>query len=1060
MKQAEERPRKRRRPLGVRLLRVAIEALVALALLYLVGINVFLSTPLFAKVIDADPDTIDIHYRRGWSVVPGHIHAKDLSIRGRDRHVEWILRLDEADFDMSFAALAKARFDVSRVHGTGISFRVRRRLDAPPTTPEQVADLPPIEGFAAYSVRPRTAPSADLWSDLDYHLWTAHLEELVADDVREVWIDRVRFEGSARIAGRFYFKPLRAVDVGPVHIEVRQGSVREGASILVDGLGGSRADVTVAQFDPRTADAADLLHHVSVALDAHGVCPETANFPVAPPRGIELEGPVEVSRLVLEVKKGVVTGEGFLDAKAPRAVVTTGEHRLTGALALTGNVTRNEGRDGLEFRVDMTGLAVARAKGTHAADGVFLRAERAVVSGDSHALDLARPLDDLHIVVELPEGVLAHAHDLSAYIPKKTPLVLLGGSGRAEGRLEVWFADKRATGRGSLHAEDLDLRLAKMRVRGATSARASFAAWSWETHRLQDARLAADISHGSLAAERTPNTPFVRVNGLHVDARGMDADLDDPLRDLEVGITIPEGRVTDRKLLQAYLPKGSAMDVAFGRFSAAFHLVLADHLAKGTLAVQSKRLRLTYADLELAADVRAHARVHAWAWERGDLSLDDAAVDVRDISVSRRDRAGSGEPAVSVGRISLHAKSSRFAFADPLARVELDASILDGKVNDSSAINAFLPAESTFAIVADGGKLSVEIHAGITRHVARGTIAVSTENVGIAGKSIRLQGDTEVTAEVSDWDFDNDTMTVLDGRAIVTRASGSLHPRGAWEFGADRIELSGRAQSLDLVRPRLFGIDGRLVVTNAVLPDARSLQVLLPADGILTIESGRVHVSADAELSASKRTATAIVDVVLAHAGVRFHEVHLLGDFHVVARVQSFDPDQGVVDLSGSTLEMRNVYVTNASTEASRWGGDAVMRNATLRLATSELDTSLTLDAYDASPILAVILQNDLPSIVAGMTSMPRLRASTRLTVGTHQFAFRDVDARGGNLALRGCYVVRGEHRHGAFIIDKGILSVGLRLADTGSVVIRFFGLDGWLRDETDQALRLWNVAP
>ena len=1042
----------------MRSLRAAVKGLVALALFYVVGMNIFLSTSLFEKVIDGQPEVIDIHYRTGWSVVPGRIHAKDLSIRGRDSHVEWILRLDEADFDMSFVALAKRRFDVSRVHGTGISFRLRKRLDAPPTSPEQVANLPPIEGFGAYSVHPPRTPSAELWSDADYHLWTAHLENVVADDVRELWIDHVRFDGSARIDGRFYFKPIRAVDVGPAHIEIRDGRVREGESILVDGLGGSRADATLAQFDPRTAELPDLLHHVSIALDAHGVCPEIARLPLVPPAGMTLAGPIDVSRLALDVKTGIVTGDGHVDAKAPRAVVTTGTHRVTGALALTGDVARADGRDRLDLRIAMTSLAVARATGTHEPDGVFLRAAHAAVTADSRELDLARPLGDLHLVVELPEGVLAHAHDLTAYIPKTTPLAILGGHARADARLEVWFADKRASGSGSLRADDLDLKLAKMLVHGATSARASFAAWRWETHRIEDARLSLDISNGSLAAEGTPDAPLVRVRALHLDARGRDADLDDPLRDLEVAIAIPEGTVADRTLLRAYLPSGAAMQTVFGRFSATFHLVLENHLARGALDVRSKRLRLAYHDLDLVADVRARARVHAWRWQHGDLALDDATVDVQDVSVARHDSPGIAAAAVSFGRISLRAKSSRFEFADPLSRVTLDASIVDGKVNDSSAINAFLPEGATFALEADGGTISTEIHADVSRHVARGTVAVRAASTGVAGRSLRLRGGIDVSADVEDWDFASNTMTVLDLHAVVARPVGSLRPTGAWDFGADRVELSGRAPRLDLAHPTLLGIDGRLVVANAVLPDARSLQALLPSDGIVTIESGRAHVSVDVEVLASQRNATGIVVVDLARSGVRFHEVHVVGDFHVFARLQGFDADRGIIDLSGSTLEMRNVNVTHSSTDTSQWRGDAVLRDATLRLSPPEFDASLTLEAHDASPLLAVLLRNDLPKIFAEMTHMKHLLALAHLTVGPHHLAFRDVDARGSDVSLRGSYVVRGEHHRGAFIVEKGVLSVGLRLPDAGGMDVRFFGLDRWLRNETERVLELWNA--
>jgi hypothetical protein len=1048
---ATNAPKPSRRPLLVRVLRGAIRVLVVLAVTYLVGMNVFLSTSLFARVVDAEADTIDIHYRSGWSVVPGRIHAKGLSIRGRDSHVDWILRLDDAEFDMSFAALVKKRFDVSRVRGTRISFRLRRRLDAPPTAPGQVADLPPIEGFGAYSVRPHAPPSPDVWSDAAYHLWTAHLEHILAEDVREVWVDRIRFEGSARITGRFYFKPLRVVDVGPVYLEVGKGSVHAGAAALVDALDGSSADITLARLDPRTAD---FLHHVSLGLEAHGICPNMVALPLPLPEGVTLEGAAEVRRLALQMKNGILAADSHLDARAPGVVVTRGDHRFEAPLALAGDIAPADGHDRLDFRIDMSAFTVARAIKTHAADGAFLRAERTVATGDSRELDLARPFEDLHVVVEMTEGQLADARDVSFYIPKKTPVALLRGRARAEARLEVWFSDKRAMGRGSLRAEDLDVRLAKMRVRGATSVQASFASWRWETNRLEDAVLAVRVSHGSLAWDRTPDAPLVQVTNLLADAHGADADLADPLRALDVAIAIPEGSIADSDLPGAYLPLGSAMKIAMGRFSIACTLVIADHVASGTLDLQSKRLRLAYRDLELAADVRARARVHAWRWERGDLALDQAAVDVTAISVSRRGPAPSAESALSVGRIALRAKSPHFVFSDPLGKIELDASIVDGKVDDPSVANALLPPGSTFAIEADSGRLSSEIDAKVTRRIAHGTVALRAENMGVSGKAVRVRGDTELSGEVSDWDLEKNTMTVLDSRVLVTRVKGSFRDHVAPEFGADRVELSGRIRKLDLLRPTLGEMDGRLVVANAVIADARSLQALLPADGIVTIESGHGRASADVELSGSKGKANGVVDVVLAHSGVRFHETHFVGDFRAIAHVDGFDVEQPTVDLSGSTLEMRNVQVTNASTETSSWSGDALLQKATFRWDPQpEFDAWLALDARDASPLLAALLRNDLPKVFAGLTNMPSLLASARLTVGAHHLALRDVDARGGDLALHGLYVIRGDHRRGAFILDKGILSMGLHLGDEGSHV-RFFGLDGWLRDEARAAMR------
>src|SRR5256885_15788673 len=103
--------------------------LAAFAGLYLAGANLFLSTSLFERLIDQDPLTIDVHFDRGWTILPGHLHAKNLSIRGRDSNVEWILRIDDVDFDLSLIALTKRRFYASHVRGRGGSLRLRQRID-------------------------------------------------------------------------------------------------------------------------------------------------------------------------------------------------------------------------------------------------------------------------------------------------------------------------------------------------------------------------------------------------------------------------------------------------------------------------------------------------------------------------------------------------------------------------------------------------------------------------------------------------------------------------------------------------------------------------------------------------------------------------------------------------------------------------------------------------------------------------------------------------------------------------------------------------------------------
>jgi len=1016
---------------------VAVLAVLAVELLYLAAMNLFLSTSLFEEVLDGDPSTIDIHFARGWSILPGRIHAEGLSIRGRDSHVEWILRLDRVDFRVSFSALARKQFHVLSARGSGITFRLRQRVASPKAAPEYVAKLPPIAGLPTLAFAPDQPPGRDVWSDADWHLWTVHLEDLVAADVREIWIDTARFEGKARLAGGFYLKPIRDVAVGPVHVDVTAGGrVAVSGAPVADDLSGS-FDFTLVGLDPRVATGADVLHHASLSTDLRASLPDTNALPVWPD-GADVRGRVEVGRLALRIVSGVVRDDTHVAVRGSTISATLGGHDVAGSFAVAGDVAGGR----LAFCVEVTDL--------HAID-VF-GVPHLTACGDSAALDLARPFTDLHGVVDVLDADLPDAHVLDAYVPGGTPVQIVSGRAQAAFHVEMWVADKRTAGRATLRADDLDLEIAKVRARGATTLDASFGSWSWATRHASDARLTVRVDDASIATSGAPTKTLVRVRGLSLDARAADVDVGDPLRSLHAAIALPEGDVVDEVLLHAYLPEGDEMHIEHGhaRFDANCEVDVKDHRAAGTIEVRADRVGVAFRDLRLVADLSARGRVHDWDWTRGDLAVDDARVDLGRIGIAR-----ASKPAVTIGHVRVAATSPRFSFSDPLGRVRLAVAVEDGKVSDPSAIDAFLPEGSTFTFVADDGAFGIELDADVTKRVAAGKVAVIARGMGIGGKKLLVAGDVRLDAEVERWDLDRHTLDVRNAEVSVEQVHGALD-RGtkAADFTADRVALGMKAASLDLTHPSLGGVDYRLRIDGASLGDARVFNTLLPGETLFEVESGSARVSADLALSPSKRKGEGRVDVQLRDAAVRFQKSHFAGRFTFAARVVGFDPDHTALDLAGSRLEMRDVRVTGASTSTSAWQGDVVLRAGTLRFDPAPaMNGTLTIDARDASPALAILLGDSLPKFLVGLTDMPRLEGSAQLDLAPGLFVVSDLDARGGDIAVRGTYVVRDDHRDGAFVIEKGVLSAGLRMADDGAH-LRLFGLDGWLKAATDTAMR------
>jgi hypothetical protein len=1040
-----------------RLVRLCIWLGLGAVAFYLVGMNLFLSTPLFGTVVNAQPDIIDIHYARAWSILPGKIHARDLSIRGRDGDVEWILRLDEVDFGVSFLAFTQRRFQANHVHGTGISFRLRQRLDAEPSSPAEVADLPPIEGLPPYSVRPPSKPSPGKWNDAKYDLWMAHLEDIVADDVRQVWIDRTRFEGSARIDGRFFFKPVRAVDAGPARVTVARGRVQTGDRSVAEALDGSSVDVTIAQFDPRIVGGIGILRFVSLDGDGHAYVPDVGLFAVLPP-GISARGAAEVRRSALHLRSGVLERESYLEARAGELAVVGDRLRATGSLEVRADIAAGaSGVDELLLRGEARNLLAFQGGERASSRQAFVRGTRLEATGDSRALDLTHPLDDLHLVVDLVGGDVPDARTLSSYIPSNTPVAFEGGRAHAKGRLEVWLAERRANGSADLSADDLDLRVAKLRIRGHTAIGVRFSDYHFDTQVVGQATAVLAESAASLATSTAPAVPLVFVNAVRVTMRGREVDVADPLRSLDATIAMPSADVAAPELLHAYLPKGPEERLVSGHshFSLQAKLAVAHELARGTLAIDSVGLMLAYRGLRLNTEIHVRAAVHDWQWERGILALDEASIDVDHPAVTAV--GPRAQTTLSFERIALTAASPHLYIPDPLARVTVSASLVRAMVPDPAGLAAFLPEELALDLESKHGRFDAEVRADVQEHVANGRLHVRALGMGIRSKKLALGGSIDLAAEVTGWDFATGRLDVTGSRATVTGVEGRLRSRSEPDFTAARVVLEVRARGFEPTNPTLRGGEFHLVVDDAVLPDARALDVLLPPNGAVLIESGTGRMSANLSVSDRTGTAAGTVGVSLLSAAVRLEGARLTGDFRLDAGLRGYSPGKGILGLSDARLQMRNVAVTGSPASTPAWRGDLAFSNGYLRLGPPTiLEGRVTVDARDARPLLAVLIGEGLPGILVRVTDMPRLVGSARLTVGPDRLGVVDLTAGGGNVALQGSYAAIGHRRRGGVIARKCILSVGLRLEDDG-VQLRLFGLDGWLRDRRRDVLQLLN---
>lgn len=1006
----------------IRIARILAVAIVSLWALYLAGINLFLSTGLFDRAINADARTVWIGYERGWSVFPGTIHARNLVIRSSDSNVEWILHVDGVVFDVSFVDLARKRFTASDVHGSGVTFHLRSRKPAPALTADHVANVPPIAGFGRLPIRPPEPPGPAVWSDEAWDLWTVRLDDVLAEHVRDVWIDRERFEGDARIAGGFYLRPIREVRVGPVTTDVHEGRVAHDAQPVVTELAG-RVETRVSAFDPRTVKGADLLHHVSLATDVRLM---------ALVRTPAVRGDVEARRLALAIDDGVLQPASAFDVTATGVEVDALGRRARGAIDL-----RSRGAGRLAADLELTGGEVIGVGHMH----------HAHISADARRVDLAKPLEGLHVAITIPDAEVPDARALA-------PLPFLGGRAHVRAEGEAWPGERRARGTATLRGDAIAARVAKVRIDGETTADLRIGELRWgERAEARDASLEARIQRAAIGPAED-GKHFIEVGGLEVSASGPVIDLGDPLRAFSAKVRMTEGEIVDRGLLAAYLPKGDAVKIAAGqaRFQANADVAIEDHRAKGTLDAAAPRLGFTLGPLRLAATIRAHARVHDWAWEHGDLAVDEAQVDVERIVATRE---GQRAPAMTLARIAVRGSSPRFTFSDPLARVDLTAAIEDGAVHDAAAMNAFLPAGADFAFETDRGTFAAEMHASVERHVARGRVVARARRVGAGGAKLHVRGDADLDARIASWDLDRNRISLTASELAITQAEGRFGNSARVDFVAPRVVLSGRTDAFDLAHPSLRGFDFRLRIDRAELPDARSLNALLPPGEKIGLASGRARANADIVVSSSQRTASGGVLVEADRAALHVGGVRIAGDVAVLGTLRGFDPDGARVDVSGSRIAARNVRVDGSSAATRAWRGDVDVLGGWVVLGEEPaFDARVRFVADDATPLLALAVKDALPKFLVGLVRAPSLDAHARITLERETLALRDIVAHGGDVDVRGAVVSRGDHQRGALVVEKGPLSMGIGIDDDGASP-KLFDLDDWLRERTPAAVRL-----
>jgi hypothetical protein len=727
---------------GVRALVVAI---LSIPILWAIGANIFLSTSLFETIVDQEPEVVDVHFVRAWSLWPGRAHAEHLRIRGKDSNVEWVLELDEVDFDVAVVPLFKQQFHVTRARGSGISFRGRRRVESPLARPEYLAELPPIPGFPAMEFRPSRPPGKDVWSDADWHLWTIHLEDVVAEHVREVWVDQGRFRGDARIAGGFYLKPIRHVVVGPIETEIRRGGAELSSKAALEDLAGSFGGM-IETFDPRMVHGSDIVHHVDLHTDLRARVPEVANLDV------DARGEVDFDPLALRIARGKLADGSKVDAHA--ALSAEG---IDASLDMAAGVNKEQ----LSLRL-----------GILEAVGHGLRVRAATVDGDSRELDVTHLGGDLHFVADAPHVFLLHPRRISP------ALVKARASGRA--KLEGWVAEKRLNAEAHVSAGDVEVRREALGAAfGKADIDASLTSWNYETGRIAEGKLDVVARQVSVLRKAAPLAMLGRVQ-THV--TGRELVLREPLARSSrwsVRAAVTDGRLGDVGAVNALLFDNQRSRVSSdGTFGAMIRADVVGARAKVLVAARTRELALTRDNVTVKGDVEG-----AMVFDHVDLrrpEVDQFGFDVDFTHV----KAGADpeRPTLQFERVTARGATNELMALE----------IAGGRLPDARSANTFLPAGSPLALESGTGTLEGFVTYRPLTRKAMGGVTITLHDAGLRLNTTHLRGNYRLEGRIAGYDPIEDKLDFGGSRVVISglRVDGSSSHATGWEGLVDIIRGS------------------------------------------------------------------------------------------------------------------------------------------------------------------------------------------------------------------------------------------------------------------------------
>lgn len=288
-------------------------------------------------------DDVRIDVKSGYSLFPGRMHLKGLSVQFKDYNVEMAMSADEADLSIALHRLPAKQIHVHWVRASGVEFKMLHRVRDAQKSAARLAAFPDITAFQRppYYDAPRPPRSGK-------KLWSLRVDSIEAE-ARFAWIMEYQLRGKMSAKGAFYTDPLHEAEVLPCEVQVSEGTMSVGREQIAHNVQGSLA-FALAPFKVRNAPLKEVIPKISARVGEFSAEVDTLSFSKLyfPMDSLALDGQGQ-----LKVDTTVIKGQ-----MQPGSRVSLGLDPLTVAAQAEGkeNVAQSaRGRGELSMSVEQGG---------------------------------------------------------------------------------------------------------------------------------------------------------------------------------------------------------------------------------------------------------------------------------------------------------------------------------------------------------------------------------------------------------------------------------------------------------------------------------------------------------------------------------------------------------------------------------------------------------------------------------------------------------------------------------------------------------------------------------